>query len=243
VILAPKRPGEAVRYVFDWSHQIGDDTIASFTLTRAAGTVNTASSGSDAQSVWAILSGGADGQTSTFSLVIVTLGGQTLIRDVSLLVSSTAIAVWPSTTTKQQVLEMAFEEIGLAGYEFDATAEEQASALRRLDALMAQWAGPGMNLDFGYNFPTRVGLSDPTDASGVPDLALDAVQITLAQSIMPAIGKTMSPETRVRLGQSMNSIRAAMATIPNRQLPPSTMRGAGNKPSSTFWPYNGNGLG
>lgn len=238
-ILAPKRPTEAVKYTFDWSHQLGDDSIANYLLTVTSGSVTVNSSSNSASAVVAILAGGTDGQTSALTLKIITADGQTLFRDLSLLVSSTAVSIFPSTTTKQQVCEMAFEEIGLAGYEFDATAEEQASALRRLDTLMAQWAGPGMNLDIGYASPTKIGLSNYTDISGVPDMALDAVVITLAQSIMPAIGKTMSNETRVRKQESLNAIRAAMATIPNRSLPSSTGRGAGAKPGSTWRPYVG----
>lgn len=240
-ILAPKRPAEAVKYTFDWSHQLGDDSIDTYTLTVTSGSVTVNSSSNSSSAVVAILGGGSDGQTSLLSLKVVTGDGQTLYRDLSLLVSSTAVSVFPSTTTKQQICEMAFEEITLAGYEFDATAEEQASALRRLDSLMAQWAGPGMNLDFGYAFPTKIGLSNYADVSGVPDMALDAVVITLAQSIMPVIGKAMSNETRVRKQESMNAIRAAMATIPNRSLPFGTARGAGAKPGSTWRPYVGFG--
>lgn len=236
-ILAPKRPAEAVRYIADWAHQLRDDTIDSYTLTRVSGDVVIGLNSNTAQAVSMILSGGSNGVTSTFDLVVTTAAGQILHRTLSLLVSSTAIGIYPSTTTKGQIEDMAFEEIGLAGYEFDATPEEQASGLRRFDSLMARWAGPGMNLDIGYNFPPAIGGSDRADASGVPDMALDAVVVDLALAIVPGIGKSLSVETKVRYQQSMNAIRAAFATIPERQLPRSVARGSGAKPFSTWWPF------
>jgi hypothetical protein len=244
-VLAPKRSTEAVLYSFDFTKQLApaDDTIQSFTLTRTAGTVTLSNEVNTDTAVRALISGGANGETATMLLTVNTVGGQVLKRDLSLYISDTATAVTNSTTTKGQIEDMAFEEIGLAGYEFDATAEEQASGLRRLDSLMAMWAGPGMSLDLGYNFPHTIGTSDRADASGIPDFALDAVVITLAESIMPAIGKSMSTETRVRKQTSMNAVRAACAVIPERQLPASTLRGAGRKPSSTWAPYNGSGNG
>lgn len=238
-ILAPKRPAEATRYVFDWSHQLGDDTIQSYTLAVTSGSVTIQAQDFTPQNVWAILAGGTNGQTSALLLTVNTVAGQVLQRDLSLLVSSTAIGIFPSTTTKGQLQDMAFEEIGLAGYAFDATAEEQASGLRRLDSLMARWAGPGMHLDVGYNFPTAVGNSNRADVSGVPDMCLDAVVVELALATAPGIGKTLSLETRVRYQQSMTATRAAFAIIPERSLPFSAPRGAGNKPRSSWWPYQG----
>jgi len=239
-VLAPKRPTETVRYVSDWAPQLGDDTISSFTLTVASGTVTVANSDqSGTQAVEFFLAGGTSGQTSTLSLTVVTDAGQTLQRDLSIAVSTTAINTFPSTTTKGTIVNMAFEEIGLAGYNLDATSDEQASALRRLDALMARWAGPGMNLDVGYNFPASVGSSTMNDASGIPDMGLDAAVVDLALSIAPGIGKTLSVETRIRYRQSFNALRATFAVIPEVSLPFSTLRGAGNKPRSTWWPFQG----
>lgn len=244
-VLAPKRSTEAVIYSFDFTLQLepAGDTIQSFTLALLTGTVALSNEVNTDTAVRALISGGANGETATMLLTVNTVGGQVLKRDLSLYISDTAQAVTNSTTTKGQIEDMAFEELTLAGYEFDATPEEQASGLRRLDSLMAMWAGPGMNLNLGYNFPHTVGTSDRADASGIPDFALDAVVITLAEAIAPGIGKSLSRETLVRKQQSMNAIRAACAVIPERDLPTSTLRGAGRKPFSTWAPYNGAGNG
>lgn len=244
-ILVPKRSTEAVLYSFDWTRDLAptSDTLQSFTLVRSTGTVTIGTTANTDKAVTAILSGGADGETATFLLTVVTTGGQTLARDLSLTISDGSTAIYPSTNTKRQLVEMAFEEIGLAGYEFDATPEEQASTLRRLDALMAEWAGPGVNLDVGYNFPPIMGGSDLDDASGVPDFAMNIVAIKLAIRIMPAIGKTMSPETSQAMSAGWTGLRNALAVIPNRTLPRRTIRGAGAKPWGTWNPFQQAGNG
>lgn len=236
-ILAPKRPAEAVQYVESFAPQLGDDTIASFVLAVASGTVVVNSSDNTDQAVSFILGGGTSGQTSTLLLTVTTTAGQVLQRDLSIAVSATATNTFPSTSTKGTVVDMAFEEITLAGYNLDATTDEQASAIRRLDSLMARWAHSSLNV--GYNFPAAVGGSARADVSGIPDLALDAAVVDLALAIAPGIGKTLSVETRIRYRQSMNAVRAVFSVIPERSLPISTLRGAGNKPRSTWWPFQG----
>lgn len=243
MILPPKRPTETRRYVIDRTEQLAGDPIATFAFSVTAGAVTITSSQQESDfSVSALIAGGTNGATSTLSLQLNTEGGQVLFVDLSLTTSVTALSPWPSTTTKGQIEDMAFEELGLAGYEFDATTDEQASGLRRLDSLMAMWAGPGMNLDLGYNFPAAVGGSARADASGIPDLALDAVFISLAMSMSPGYGKSMSTETKIRLAESMRAIRAMMAQIPTVTLPGKTPRGAGVKPWSTWMPFMNTGV-
>lgn len=242
-ILVPKRSTESVLYTFDWTLQLQPtgDAISSFTLAVTSGTVTipTANQTNADTKVQALIEGGADGETATLLLTVVTAGEQTLKRELSLLISDDASAVWPSTGTKRQACEMAFEEIGLEGYEFNVTPEEYATALRRLDALMAEWVGPGKRLDLGYTFPPTIGDSDLDDAIGVPDFALNTVALYLALAIMPAIGKSMSSETRKRMREGMDAVRAAYSAIPNRALPNSTPLGAGQKPWSTWQPFVG----
>lgn len=138
---------------------------------------------------------------------------------------STAASV--STTSKRTIVNMAFEEIGLAGYEFDATPEEQTSALRRLDALMLEWAGPGRNIDLGYNRPTMFGGGDLDEASLLPDWTINTVVLSLALRIMPAIGKTLSAESRIALANGINALRAATAVTYERSIPTMVALGAG----------------
>lgn len=242
-ILNPKQPTEVALYELSFALAFKEsaDVIESYTLAVASGTVTIDNDWATDTSVYATIGGGANGVTQTLALEVTTALGQTLKRTYSLLVSNTAISVTNSTNTKRQIVEMAFEEATLAGYEFDATPEEYASILRRLDALMGEWQQTG--LDLSYNFPPSFGGSDLDDASGVPDFAVNAVAVSLGLRYFPAIGKTMSPESRVALGNGMNAIRAYCAMLPQTQLPPSTLRGAGAKPLSTWAPFNGAGNG
>src|SRR6185437_322541 len=157
--LVPKAPGDTVTYFADWSKQIGEDCISTSTVTVTSGTVTIPETPCIYPTfVKFLVAGGADAEVATLTCTINTVGLQELTRELQLLILSDAVSVTPSTATKRVIVEMAFEEIGLAGYEFDTTAEEYASALRRLDAIMAEWRTS--SLDIGYNAPAVVGGSD-----------------------------------------------------------------------------------
>lgn len=232
--LTPKLPTETVAYMADWAKELGGDIITTFTLTVSSGTVTLSEQTNFGQFIRFLVAGGANGETATLAMSVTTAGDQVLKRTLSLSIANGVTALVPITTTKQTIVNMAFEEIGLSSYEFDATPEEQFSALRRLDALMAQWQVSG--LDLGYNFPSAIGAGNPNDPANIPDLSVNAVAISLALRIMPAIGKTMSAETRVALAQGLVAIRAYCAVIPERALPSSTALGAGNW-RQPWWPF------
>jgi hypothetical protein len=139
------------------------------------------------------------------------------------------------SASKRTIVALAFEEVGLAGFEFDATPEEQSSAMRRLDILMAEWKAS--SLDLGYNFPASIGAGNLDDASSLPDSALNVVAIYLALRISPGIGKTLSVETKTAMSQGMIALRTRYAVLPERVLPSSTIRGAGAKPGSIWAPF------
>ena len=242
--LTPKKPDEAVAYLIDWSRQLGADTIDTFALTVSSGTVVVSSDPAPENFrvfLRAVISGGADGETAILNNQIVTVGGQTLERDLSLLVADDVTAVTPITTTKRTIVNLAFEEIGLADYEFNVTPEEYRSALTRLDVLMAEWRGQGYHLN--YNFPPAIGTSDLEDPAGIPDSIVNCAALYLALRIAPPIGKTMSVESRQAMANGMNAMRAQFTIIPERVLQPGTPRGAGQKPWGVWQPfgYYGNG--
>lgn len=236
-VLTPKLPGDAVAYVIPWAHQIGDDWIESFTLTVNSGTIVIDSRENTSQNIVAVISGGANAETATLTAEIVTAGGQRISRPLSLSIADGVTAVTPDTTTKRTIVEIAYEEATLAGYEFDQTPEEWFSGLRRLDALMAEWSGASMAL--GYNFPAALGQGDLDDAAGIPDFAVNGVALSLALRIYPVLGKSMSPESKTALAQAMVAIRAYCSSLPERSLANKTPLGAGNKPWSTWQPFSG----
>jgi hypothetical protein len=130
--------------------------------------------------------------------------------------------------TKQQFISAAFEEIGLASYVFDLQPEQLESALRRLDAMMADWNAKGIRL--GYPLPSSPQDSSLSEETLVPDSAYEAIICSLAIRLAPSFGKTVMVETKTTAKQGYD-ILLQRATFPlEKQLPATTPAGAGNKP-------------
>lgn len=124
---------------------------------------------------------------------------------------------------KQVILEMAFEDCGLAGYDFDRTPGEISAALRRLNALMLEWP---WNL-LGFVQPPY-GEGAPEELSNIPDFALNTVAQYLALRIAPQMAATLAPEQRAAMSRSLMTMQGELATIPTVSLPRGTVSGAGN---------------
>jgi hypothetical protein len=130
--------------------------------------------------------------------------------------------------TKRQFISAAFEEIGLASYVFDLQPEQLESALRRLDAMMADWNAKGIRL--GYPLPSSPQDSDLDEETNVPDSAYEAIICSLSIRLAPSFGKTVMIETKTTAKQGYD-ILLQRATFPlEKQLPATTPAGAGNKP-------------
>jgi len=146
-----------------------------------------------------------------------------------------ALNPYPSTATKSQLIDLVFEELGRAGYDFDRTPNEELSVLRKADALMAQWQAQGCNLN--YNFPATFGGGLPTDQIGIPDSAIDTVAMWVAFRVAPGIGKSISAETRKAMAEGKSFLFAQTATIPEMKLPKTTATGIGWKPWNIWFPF------
>lgn len=130
--------------------------------------------------------------------------------------------------SKRQFVAAAFEEIGLASYVFDLQPEQLQSALRRLDAMMADWNGKGIRL--GYPLPGSPQDSELDEPTLVPDSANQAILTNLAIRLAPSFGKMVMPETKAVAKDSYNTLlQRATAPIP-QQMPGTMPAGAGNKP-------------
>ena len=133
-------------------------------------------------------------------------------------------------TTKRQLIEAAHAELGLQDYIFDLPAEQLQLALRRLDAMMADWNGYGLRL--GYAIPGSVEGGDLDTEAGVPDRAWEAIVTNLAIRLAPSFGKQVAPETKASAERGLNMLLG--------KVPPPEMSlgripaGAGNKP----WRWN-----
>ena len=134
--------------------------------------------------------------------------------------------------SKRQYVEAAFEEIGMANYVFDLQPEQLESAMRRLDAMMAEWNAKGIRL--GYPMPSSPQQSDLDEQTYVPDSANQAIITNLAMRIAPGYGKQVMAGTMATAKSSYNTI-LSKATFPTeKQFPDTLPSGAGNKP----WMYD-----
>lgn len=134
--------------------------------------------------------------------------------------------------SKRQYVEAAFEEIGMANYVFDLQPEQRESAMRRLDAMMAEWNAKGIRL--GYPMPSSPQQSDLDEQTYVPDSANQAIITNLAMRIAPSYGKQVMAGTMATAKSSYNTI-LSKATFPTeKQFPDTLPSGAGNKP----WMYD-----
>lgn len=137
--------------------------------------------------------------------------------------------------TKRQFVEAAYEEIGIASYNFDLDPEALQSALRRLDAMMAEWNAKGIRL--AYPLPGSPQDSDLAELSTVPDSAIEAIITNLGIRLGPQLGKTLSLDTKFIAKQGYNTLLSRACYPPEMGLPTTMPIGAGNKPgrwSRTF---------
>lgn len=130
--------------------------------------------------------------------------------------------------TKLQFIEQAYDEIGLASYFYDLTAEEQQNALRKLDTMMSTWNGKGIRLS--YPLPSSPSDSVISQETTVPDSANEAIYTNLAIRLAPGVGKVVSLDTKEAANSGYQTL-LSRATIPKEMQYPGTMpAGAGNKP-------------
>lgn len=78
-----KDPSAVLDYEFDWSEWLGSDTISSHTVTAGSG-ITVASSSATSTAVTAWLSGGTAGTSYVVTNRIVTTGGRTDERSITL---------------------------------------------------------------------------------------------------------------------------------------------------------------
>lgn len=134
--------------------------------------------------------------------------------------------------TKRQFVEAALEEIGLASYTFDIQPQQLESALRRLDAMMAEWNGNGIRL--AYPLPSSPQDSDLDTESNVPDSANEAIITNLAIRLAPSYGKQVIMQTMTTAKMGYNTLLSRSANVVEQQLPGTMPSGAGNKPWRTY---------
>ena len=135
--------------------------------------------------------------------------------------------------TKRQIIEQAFEEIGLAAYVFDLQPELVESARRKLDNMVAGWSSKGVQI--GFPIPVNADDSDIDDETNAPDYVVDAMIYNLAIRVAPSVGKQVSPDTRIAARTAYDDmVRISVSNPPQVKLHPMLPSGAGHKSCNKF---------
>lgn len=129
---------------------------------------------------------------------------------------------------------MAFNELGLASYVYDLSANQLQSSLFSLDSMMSTWNARGIRV--GYPLPSSQGSSSLSEDAGTPDSVNEAIYLNLAVRIAPSYGKVVSPETKMAAKEAYSSLLSRTFKVVPMQLPGTMSAGAGNK----RWRLNNN---
>jgi len=107
---------------------------------------------------------------------------------------------------KRHIIELAFSECAMAGYEFGRTPEEVNDALLRLNGMMAEWKAL-RGIDLGYDQPDQ-GVGTADELSGIPLEAMNVIASFLALRIAPMMGAALSSEAKGNLVRSLVLLEA-----------------------------------
>jgi hypothetical protein len=129
--------------------------------------------------------------------------------------------------TKKQIIEQAFEEIGLASYVFDLTADQLQSALRRLDLMVASWQA--RNIQIGYPLPVSPNNSNIDEEIQTSLNNNEALVLNLAVRLAPSYGKSLSPDTKANAKLLYDQLLIEAAAPYEQQFVRTLPLGAGYK--------------
>ena len=129
--------------------------------------------------------------------------------------------------TKRQLIEQAFEEVGLASYVYNLTPNQLDSALRKMDSMLAMWAS-SKNIQIGYPLTSNPQDSSLDTETNVPLSANSAIYLKLGIMIAPSFGKMVAIETKAAAKAAYNALLSIAARPQEMQLPKTMPAGAGN---------------
>lgn len=142
----------------------------------------------------------------------------------------------PSGPTNKEIINRAYQVMGLNDSMFGRTPEEYASAILPLGGMMLEWPFNGL----GYDDEDAAGLR-VEEESGIDRKYLETVAYCLAERIAPTIGKTLSPSAQAIKGRLYARLSAeqAAANLPTVGFKGGTPRGSGNRlfGGVTFSPF------
>ncbi len=138
----------------------------------------------------------------------------------------------PSGPTNREIIDRAYQVLGLSDSMFARTPEEYASAVLSLGAMMLEWPYDQL----GYIYEDAAGIR-VEEESGIDRKWLEAAAYGLADRIGPTVGKELSAAARKIGAQQHSRLCSGVATVPESDYAPGTPRGSGHRwPGATYFP-------
>ncbi len=135
----------------------------------------------------------------------------------------------------REVVQDAFEEIGVKTAEVALTSDELQSGIRRCNDMLTEWAQAGSLA--GYN-----PVFDGDDTIEADISAIGAIKYNLAVRLAPSYQKQVSMALATVADTTLSSLRAANTDLSNIPYPDSLPMGSGNTCKSytnrNFYPTN-----
>ncbi len=140
--------------------------------------------------------------------------------------------------TKKQLVEKAFEKIGLAAYVYQLNPSQILGAVQDMDSMVAAWTEVGINIAYPLN---NTPTPDIDEQTGIPIAANLAIYMNLGALIAPGFGKVLSQEFKVTAASAYAALlNWALIPVCQMRLPGRMPIGAGNKYwNSISYPFYG----
>jgi hypothetical protein len=144
--------------------------------------------------------------------------------------------------TKRELAELALESLAIAAYEFDPSAAEWMSIVKRLEFMMAEWDSRGIRIGYIFSDPKTLSPSDP---SGVLDWAAFPVANNLALRVGTMFGVEPSQDVRDAAKTGLEALELTTYSPIPMSYATTTPRGAGwrwMRPWNRFYVQPGGGI-
>lgn len=192
-----KPPTAVMRYV--WRPAVlGDDDLASHSLTVSSGGITVLESEIIGDEVAAFISGGTAGTTAVIAATAVTGNGEELVETIYLPIVTSAVTIGD---TARDICTFALRK--LVGNGVTPTASEMDDALERLNLMLSGWKYEGAD----------IGAAFPLDANSViycPDYAVEGIKYNLIQQIAPLYSYELSEAEVVHARRGLQRIKQNM---------------------------------
>ena len=100
---------------------------------------------------------------------------------------------------KLDIINMAFDELGLSGYIYDLEPEQLELANKKISAMIASWSLGSVRTQWRFNTPY-------TDDADIANNIVEAVYLNAAVRLAPSLGKVATQDTKLAAKKALEAI-------------------------------------